>query len=199
MFGLFGKKESPLQTYKKNINASMESVRIEVEKIVSVSLCDYLEGIDQKTFKLALYSFIYWGFCKNLERVFKLQNNQIEEVMGDIQLDLFVQFAIKDSMKHDVLDIDKIRSNNWNNSMDKFNIYLTQTFSEYHNAYKRSIPMISEGSLLNLPLANPFLNEVFGSQESEKIKKSFVIMSTIPIFFAEMLGEFEKIIRYGHT
>lgn len=95
MFGLFGKKESPLEIYKRNINASMKSVRIEIEKIVSDSLCDYRADICHETFKLALYSFIYWGFCKNLERVFKLKHNQIDEVMGDIQTDLFVQFVDK--------------------------------------------------------------------------------------------------------
>jgi hypothetical protein len=83
MFGLFGKKDRAIQTYKNNINASMGPLRKAVEKVAKDIFRDYHRDIDEETFSLALHTFIFWGFCRNLQRVCKLEDNQIDEVMSD--------------------------------------------------------------------------------------------------------------------
>lgn len=197
MFGLFGKKDRAIQTYKNNINASMDPLLKAVEKVAKDIFRDYHKDIDKETFSLALHTFIFWGFCRNLQRVCKLEDNQIDEVMSKAHMELFVHFAIKNSKTNGVLDLDKLRSHDWKHLMDQFNIYLRQAFSDYYNAFEMSIPLVADGKLRDLPLVYPFLNEVFGPEKSEKIKDSFLTIGFISVFFAELIGEFDKITRNG--
>jgi hypothetical protein len=95
MFGLFGKKDRAIQTYKNNINASMDPLLKAVEKVAKDIFRDYHKDIDRETFSLALHTFIFWGFCRKLQRVGKLEDNQIDEVMSKADMELFVHFAIK--------------------------------------------------------------------------------------------------------
>jgi hypothetical protein len=81
--------------------------------------------------------------------------------------------------------------------MDQFNIYLRQAFSDYYNAFEMSIPLVAEGKLRDLPLVYPFSNEVFGPEKSEKIRNSFLTIGMISVFFAELIGEFDKMTRNG--
>jgi hypothetical protein len=72
----------------------MGPLRKAVDEVANGIFRDYQKDFDKETFSLALHTF-FWGFCRNLQRVCKLEDNQIDEVMSDAHKHLLFHFIIK--------------------------------------------------------------------------------------------------------